>query len=291
MEGILSKHKMFNPADMWMGRQSSGRFDPSGDRQAKSLFQEKSWNSDLPARETDDLRAAGTEHSEITDSQTEIIETLDESQDDPDLEDAKITVGELRDRLEESRLQGFEQAKQELAEAFDGKIFEMSQQVQALLAKAELVSEVTDDVSLSLARLSLKVGEELARGQLESSTESIKRFIQNSLKLSEQTLESSARIRLPLEWETIVPSLDLKTHFPNFSFHFDAKLRPGDLELDFGGEGFEDFMEDRIAHLATQIQAIEEANDETDLPSQESGSIDLADLEEDSVEGDEETRE
>ena len=118
------------------------------------------------------------------------------------------------------------------------------------------MTRVSEDIIEALTSLAIKVGEKLSRVSLESSSEVVREFIVQSLNAADQDLEGSVRLRLPKDWKDLVGEIGITDRFPNFIVSFDHRLLPGDLEVDFGGVGFEDFMSQRLDQLRLQIDSV-----------------------------------
>ena len=152
----------------------------------------------------------------------------------------------------------------------------MTEQIEPLLENIDLMTQVSDDVIEALTSLAIKVGEKLSRVSLESSSEVVREFIVQSLNAADQDLEGSARLKLPKDWKDLVPEAGITDRFPNLKVCFDHRLLPGDLEVDFGGIGFEDLMSQRLDQLRLQIDSDIARDDDAEM-ERALGSSELTD--------------
>ena len=208
--------------------------------------------------------------SQVTD--TEMLEVIDE----PGHQDAQISVKELELKLEEAERSGFERANSELANDYELRLKALTEQIEPLLENIDLMTQVSDNVIEALTSLAIKVGEKLSRVSLESSSEVAREFIVQSLNAADQELEGSARLRLPKDWKDLIAEAGITDRFPNLAVSFDHRLLPGDLEVDFGGIGFEDLMSQRLDQLRLQIDSDIARDDDTET-ERALGSSELTD--------------
>ena len=152
----------------------------------------------------------------------------------------------------------------------------MTEQIEPLLENIDLMTQVSDDVIEALTSLAIKVGEKLSRVSLESSSEVVREFIVQSLIAADQDLEGSARLRLPKDWKDLIAEAGITDRFPNLAVSFDHRLLPGDLEVDFGGIGFEDLMSQRLDQLRLQIDSDIARDDDAEM-ERALGSSELTD--------------
>ena len=190
-----------------------------------------------------------------------MLEVIDE----PGHQDAQISVKELELKLEEAERSGFERANSELANNYELRLKALTEQIEPLLENIDLMTQVSDDVIEALTSLAIKVGEKLSRVNLESSSAVVREFIVQSLNAADQDLEGSARLRLPKDWKDLVAQAGITDRFPNLTVSFDDRLLPGDLEVDFGGVGFEDLMSQRLDQLRLQIDSDFARDDDAEM--------------------------
>ena len=255
MEVTLSRETSFGLQDNWRGKESRGVFHEAEQNSSASAFEIDSWSDVLLRMPTNAIEVDEQRETEIIDASqvtdTEMLEVIDE----PGHQDAQISVKELELKLEEAERSGFERANSELANDYELRLKALTEQIEPLLENIDLMTQVSDDVIEALTSLAIKVGEKLSRVSLESSTEVVREFIVQSLNAADQDLEGSARLRLPKDWKDLIAEAGITDRFPNLAVSFDHRLLPGDLEVDFGGIGFEDLMSQRLDQLRLQIDS------------------------------------
>ncbi len=96
------------------------------------------------------------------------------------------------------------------------------------------------------------------------------------MNAADQDLEGSARLRLPKDWKDLIAEAGITDRFPNLAVSFDHRLLPGDLEVDFGGIGFEDLMSRRLDQLRLQIDSDIARDDDAEM-ERALGSSELTD--------------
>ena len=241
-----------------------------------SAFEIDSWSDVLLRTPTNTIDADEQRETEIIDASvtdTEMLEVIDE----PGHQDAQISVKELELKLEEAERSGFERANSELANDYELRLKALTEQIEPLLENIDLMTQVSDNViEALLTSLAIKVGEKLSRVSLESSSEVVREFIVQSLNAADQDLEGSARLRLPKDWKDLIAEAGITDQFPNLVVSFDHRLLPGDLEVDFGGIGFEDLMSQRLDQLRLQIDS-DIARDDDAETERALGSSELTD--------------
>ena len=255
MEVTLSRETSFDLQNNWRGKESRDVFHEAERNSAASAFEIDSWSDVLLRTPTNTIDADEQRETEIIDASqvtdTEMLEVIDE----PGHQDAQISVKELELKLEEAERSGFERANSELANDYELRLKALTEQIEPLLENIDLMTQVSDDVIEALTSLAIKVGEKLSRVSLESSSEVVREFIVQSLNAADQDLEGSARLRLPKDWKDLIAEAGITDQFPNLAVSFDHRLLPGDLEVDFGGIGFEDLMSQRLDQLRLQIDS------------------------------------
>ena len=251
----MSRETSFGLQDNWRGKESRGVFHEAEQNSSASAFEIDSWSDVLLRTPTNAIDVDEQRETEIIDASqvtdTEMLEVIDE----PGDQDAQISVKELEIKLEEAERSGFERANSELANDYELRLKALTEQIEPLLENIDLMTQVSDDVIEALTSLAIKVGEKLSRVSLESSSEVVREFIVQSLNAADQDLEGSARLRLPKDWKDLIAEAGITDRFPNLAVSFDHRLLPGDLEVDFGGIGFEDLMSQRLDQLRLQIDA------------------------------------
>ena len=272
----MSRETSFGLQDNWRGKESRGVFHEAEQNSSVSAFEIDSWSDVLlrmptNAIEVDEQRETeNIDASQVTD--TEMLEVIDE----PGHQDAQISVKELELKLEEAERSGFERANSELANDYELRLKALTEQIEPLLENIDLMTQVSDNVIEALTSLAIKVGEKLSRVSLESSSEVVREFIVQSLNAADQDLEGSARLRLPKDWKDLIAEAGITDRFPNLAVSFDHRLLPGDLEVDFGGIGFEDLMSQRLDQLRLQIDS-DIARDDDAETERALGSSELTD--------------
>ena len=251
----MSRETSFGLQDNWRGKESRGVFHEAEQNSSVSAFEIDSWSDVLLRTPTNTIDADEQRETEIIDASqvtdTEMLEVIDE----PGHQDAQISVKELELKLEEAERSGFERANSELANDYELRLKALTEQIEPLLENIDLMTQVSDNVIEALTSLAIKVGEKLSRVSLESSSEVVREFIVQSLNAADQDLEGSARLRLPKDWKDLIAEAGITDRFPNLAVSFDHRLLPGDLEVDFGGIGFEDLMSRRLDQLRLQIDS------------------------------------
>ena len=261
----MSRETSFGLQDNWRGKESRGVFHEAEQNSSASAFEMDSWSDLLLRTPTNAIDVDEQHETEIIDASqvtdTEMLEVIDE----PGHQDAQISVKELELKLEEAERNGFERAKSELANDYELRLKALTEQIEPLLENIDLMTQVSDDVIEALTSLAIKVGEKLSRVSLESSSEVAREFIVQSLNAADQELEGSARLRLPKDWKDLIAEAGITDRFPNLAVSFDHRLLPGDLEVDFGGIGFEDLMSQRLDQLRLQIDADIARDDDAEM--------------------------
>ena len=251
----MSRETSFDLQNNWRGKESRDVFHEAERNSPASAFEIDSWSDVLLRTPTNTIDADEQRETEIIDASqvtdTEMLEVIDE----PGHQDAQISVKELELKLEEAERSGFERANSELANDYELRLKALTEQIEPLLENIDLMTQVSDDVIEALTSLAIKVGEKLSRVSLESSSEVVREFIVQSLNAADQDLEGSARLRLPKDWKDLIAEAGITDRFPNLAVSFDHRLLPGDLEVDFGGIGFEDLMSQRLDQLRLQIDS------------------------------------
>ena len=276
MEVTLSRETSFDLQNNWRGKESRDVFHEAERNSPASAFEIDSWSDVLLRTPTNTIDADEQRETEIIDASqvtdTEMLEVIDE----PGHQDAQISVKELELKLEEAERSGFERANSELANDYELRLKALTEQIEPLLENIDLMTRVSDDVIEALTSLAIKVGEKLSRVSLESSSEVVREFILQSLNAADQDLEGSARLRLPKDWKDLIAEAGITDRFPNLAVSFDHRLLPGDLEVDFGGIGFEDLMSQRLDQLRLQIDSDIARDDDAEM-ERALGSSELTD--------------
>ncbi len=272
----MSRETSFGLQDNWRGKESRGVFHEAEQNSSASAFEMDSWSDVLLRTPTNAIDVDEQHETEIIDASqvtdTEMLEVIDE----PGHQDAQISVKELELKLEEAERNGFERANSELANDYELRLKALTEQIEPLLENIDLMTQVSDDVIEALTSLAIKVGEKLSRVSLESSSEVVREFIVQSLNAADQDLEGSARLRLPKDWKDLIAEAGITDRFPNLAVSFDHRLLPGDLEVDFGGIGFEDLMSRRLDQLRLQIDSDIARDDDAEM-ERALGSSELTD--------------
>ena len=261
----MSRETSFDLQNNWRGKESRDVFHEAERNSPASAFEIDSWSDVLLRTPTNEIEVDEQRETEIIDASqvtdTEMLEVIDE----PGHQDAQISVKELELKLEEAERSGFERANSELANDYELRLKALTEQIEPLLENIDLMTQVSDDVIEALTSLAIKVGEKLSRVSLESSSEVVREFIVQSLNAADQDLEGSARLRLPKDWKDLIAEVGITDRFPNLAVSFDHRLLPGDLEVDFGGIGFEDLMSQRLDQLRLQIDSDIARDDDAEM--------------------------
>lgn len=272
----MSRETSFDLQNNWRGKESRDVFHEAERNSPASAFEIDSWSDVLLRTPTNEIEVDEQRETEIIDASqvtdTEMLEVIDE----PGHQDAQISVKELELKLEEAERSGFERANSELANDYELRLKALTEQIEPLLENIDLMTQVSDDVIEALTSLAIKVGEKLSRVSLESSSEVVREFIVQSLNAADQDLEGSARLRLPKDWKDLIAEAGITDRFPNLAVSFDHRLLPGDLEVDFGGIGFEDLMSQRLDQLRLQIDSDIARDDDAEM-ERALGSSELTD--------------
>ena len=272
----MSRETSFGLQNNWRGKESRDVFHEAERNSPASAFEIDSWSDVLLRTPTNEIEVDEQRETEIIDASqvtdTEMLEVIDE----PGHQDAQISVKELELKLEEAERSGFERANSELANDYELRLKALTEQIEPLLENIDLMTQVSDDVIEALTSLAIKVGEKLSRVSLESSSEVVREFIVQSLNAADQDLEGSARLRLPKDWKDLIAEAGITDRFPNLAVSFDHRLLPGDLEVDFGGIGFEDLMSQRLDQLRLQIDSDIARDDDAEM-ERALGSSELTD--------------
>ena len=272
----MSRETSFGLQNNWRGKESRDVFHEAERNSPASAFEIDSWSDVLLRTPTNEIEVDEQRETEIIDASqvtdTEMLEVIDE----PGHQDAQISVKELELKLEEAERSGFERANSELANDYELRLKALTEQIEPLLENIDLMTQVSDDVIEALTSLAIKVGEKLSRVSLESSSEVVREFIVQSLNAADQDLEGSARLRLPKDWKDLIAEAGITDRFPNLAVSFDHRLLPGDLEVDFGGIGFEDLMSRRLDQLRLQIDSDIARDDDAEM-ERALGSSELTD--------------
>lgn len=272
----MSRETSFDLQNNWRGKESRDVFHEAERNSPASAFEIDSWSDVLLRTPTNEIEVDEQRETEIIDASqvtdTEMLEVIDE----PGHQDAQISVKELELKLEEAERSGFERANSELANDYELRLKALTEQIEPLLENIDLMTQVSDDVIEALTSLAIKVGEKLSRVSLESSSEVVREFIVQSLNAADQDLEGSARLRLPKDWKDLIAEVGITDRFPNLAVSFDHRLLPGDLEVDFGGIGFEDLMSQRLDQLRLQIDSDIARDDDAEM-ERALGSSELTD--------------
>lgn len=272
----MSRETSFDLQNNWRGKESRDVFHEAERNSPASAFEIDSWSDVLLRTPTNEIEVDEQRETEIIDApqvtDTEMLEVIDE----PGHQDAQISVKELELKLEEAERSGFERANSELANDYELRLKALTEQIEPLLENIDLMTQVSDNVIEALTSLAIKVGEKLSRVSLESSSEVVREFIVQSLNAADQDLEGSARLRLPKDWKDLIAEAGITDRFPNLAVSFDHRLLPGDLEVDFGGIGFEDLMSQRLDQLRLQIDSDIARDDDAEM-ERALGSSELTD--------------
>ena len=257
MEAILSKASKFNLHDSWVEREPDCGFTQDENSLGVAQFERESWEEVLWRMHALAVKDKGSSVEDgIEDPQSHSLE-LEDSDHIEDLETLKeiveISPDELDSRVKEAQAAGFEQARLEFAAEYESRFKTLSGQLLPVIERIDLITRASEEMTAALAALAVDIGEKLARTTLSASPAAVREFIQNSIVAAEQDLGSSGRMKLPKEWEGLKDDLDLESKFPNLSISYDEDLVPGDLRVEFGGVGFEDFLTDRYRLLEAQL--------------------------------------
>ncbi len=255
MVATLSKVPKFNLHDGWVERGSGAVFTQDESALSVAQFEQESWSGVL------ERAHALSQESTKSDLQDELEDPrlIENEQPTSDLEEPKeiveLSPAELDARIKEAEESGFNQAHSELAREYETRVEELTRQLMPVIENIDLLTRANEGVIEALANLAIEIGEKLARTTLNLSPVFVQEFIQNSIKSAERELGESGKMKLPKEWESFKDDLDLEGKFPSLAISYEEELAPGDLRVDFGGVGFEDFMANRCASLRLQLNS------------------------------------
>lgn len=255
MEATLSKAPKFNLHDGWVERGSSSDFTQDANVLSVAQFELESWAGVL------EQAYALSQESTKSDLQDDLEDPrlMENEQPTSGLEVPKeiveLSPAELEARIKEAEESGFNRARSELAREYEIRVEELTGQLMPVIENIDLLTRANEGVIEALANLAIEIGEKLARTTLNVSPAFVQEFIQNSIKSAERELGESGKMKLPKEWESFKDDLDLEGKFPSLAISYEEELAPGDLRVDFGGVGFEDFMTNRCASLKLQLNS------------------------------------
>lgn len=180
-------------------------------------------------------------------------ETLPE---EPAEETVELTESEYNEKLAQARAETESGLKEVLEEKFKLELNQLHDQQTDFFRS--ILNNLTDGDSLvtDIVSLSLRIGELLARSQLQLDEKVVSQFIENSIMKSEFNESDFVSIRVSNEWQAYRTSLD--GALPDgLSLLFDEGLNPGDIIVSAGQGGYFDLLKDRINIIEDQLNAIE----------------------------------
>ena len=255
MVATLSKVPKFNLHDGWAERGSKEDFTQDESALRVAQFEQESWSEVL---ERAHALSQETTESNFQDEQEDprLIENEQPTSvlEEPE-EIVELSHAEFEARIKEAEESGFNRAHSELAREYETRVEELTGQLRPVIEDIDLLMRANDSVTEALASLAMAIGEKLARTTLNVSPVFVQEFIQNSIKSAERELGESGKMKRPKEWESFKGDLDLEGKFPSLAISYEEELAPGDLRVDFGGVGFEDFMANRCASLKLQLNS------------------------------------
>ena len=184
------------------------------------------------------------EESDISEETSELTITMLESEYQNNIEREKnAAISELRKELA---------TKHQLE--MDTLIDQQKAFFETLIGALEDIS-----VSTSIASLSLKLGELLARTQINLDETTIAGFIEHSINEYQSGSSEFVTIRVSESWHQYVASLEERLP-DGIDILLDETLHPGDLIVNAGQGGYYDLLEERIKNIQDQLRSVESAN-------------------------------
>lgn len=184
------------------------------------------------------------EESDISEETSELTITMLES--------------EYQNNIEREKNEARSELRKELATKYELEMNTLIDQQKAFFET--LIGSLEDtSVSTSIASLSLKLGELLARTQINLDETTIADFIQNSINEHQSGSSEFVTIRVSESWHQYVASLEERLP-DGIDILLDDTLHPGDLIVNAGQGGYYDLLEERINNIQDQLRSVENTN-------------------------------
>lgn len=189
---------------------------------------------------------------------------IDEEGEESDIseETSELTItmleSEYQNNIEREKNEARSELRKELATKHELQMNTLIDQQKAFFET--LIGSLEDtSVSTSIASLSLKLGELLARTQINLDETTITDFIQNSINEHQSVSSEFVTIRVSESWQQYVASLEERLP-DGIDILLDETLHPGDLIVNAGQGGYYDLLEERIKNIQDQLRSVENTN-------------------------------
>lgn len=189
---------------------------------------------------------------------------IDEEGEESDIseETSELTItmleSEYQNNIEREKNEARSELRKELATKHELEMNTLINQQSAFFET--LIGSLEDtSVSTSIASLSLKLGELLARAQINLDETTITGFIQNSINEHQSGSSDFVTIRVSESWQEYVASLEERLP-DGIDILLDETLHPGDLIVNAGQGGYYDLLEARIKNIQDQLRSVENTN-------------------------------
>jgi len=187
-------------------------------------------------------------------------EEVEESDISEETSELTITMleSEYQNNIEREKNEARSELRKELATKHELEMNTLIDQQKAFFET--LIGSLEDtSVSTSIASLSLKLGELLARTQINLDETTITDFIQNSINEHQSVSSEFVTIRVSESWQQYVASLEERLP-DGIDILLDETLHPGDLIVNAGQGGYYDLLEERIKNIQDQLRSVENTN-------------------------------
>ena len=187
-------------------------------------------------------------------------EEVEESDISEEISELTITMleSEYQNNIEREKNEARSELRKELATTHELQMNTLIDQQNAFFET--LIGSLEDtSVSTSIASLSLKLGELLARTQINLDETTIADFIQNSINEHRSVSSEFVTIRVSESWQQYVASLEERLP-DGIDILLDETLHPGDLIVNAGQGGYYDLLEERIKNIQDQLRSVENTN-------------------------------
>ena len=187
-------------------------------------------------------------------------EEVEESDISEETSELTITMleSEYQNNIEREKNEARSELRKELATTHELQMNTLIDQQKAFFET--LIGSLEDtSVSTSIASLSLKLGELLARTQINLDETTITDFIQNSINEHQSVSSEFVTIRVSESWQQYVASLEERLP-DGIDILLDETLHPGDLIVNAGQGGYYDLLEERIKNIQDQLRSVENTN-------------------------------
>ena len=202
-------------------------------------------------------------NSFVEETLEEVLLTDEEGEEtDISEETSELTItmleSEYQNNIEREKNEARSELRKELATKHELEMNTLIDQQKAFFET--LIGSLEDtSVSTSIASLSLKLGELLARTQINLDETTIADFIQNSINEYQSGSSEFVTIRVSESWHQYVASLEERLP-DGIDILLDETLHPGDLIVNAGQGGYYDLLEERIKNIQDQLRSVENTN-------------------------------